>query len=265
MVKTLSDLDYFLIFFFLFGCLWGSFANVVIVRLPLNQSVVTPRSHCPKCKKNIPWYLNIPLFSWLLLRGRCYFCKKAIPFRYFLVEFLMGVAFAAIYHRYGFSYSTIEYLIFAFGLITCSFIDLDHMILPDTFTLGGILIGLIGAFINPERSFLDAFWGVLLGGGFLLAIAYFYLIVRKIEGMGGGDIKLLGWIGAVCGVQSLLFVVVFSSLVGLVFGIYFMLRSGAGLKTGIPFGPYLSLAALVYILFDVGDWMSFLFHGPLAG
>lgn len=246
-------------FLFWFGAIWGSFANVVIVRLPKNESVVHPRSHCPKCKSAIPWFLNIPIFSWVLLRGRCHNCKTKISIRYPIVELIMGVFFAAIYYRYGWSFSTLEYVIFAFALVTSSFIDLDHMILPDRFTLSGILIGLIGAWINPDRAFWDAFLGVLFGGGFLLAIAYGYFMIRKVDGMGGGDIKLLGWIGAVCGIQSILFVILASSILGLLFGSLYMWSSKDGLKTGIPFGPYLSLAALIYLLFDTSKWMAFLF------
>lgn len=249
-------------FVFWFGAIWGSFANVIIYRLPLEQSVVTPRSRCPHCQKPIPWYLNIPIFSWILLRGKCRVCGCKISIRYPIVELLMGVFFAAIYARYGMSYSTIEYLIFVFCLVTASFIDFDHMILPDRFTLSGIVIGLLGAWLNPERGFLDAFIGVLLGGGILLAIAYFYYVFRKIEGMGGGDIKLLAWIGAVCGMQSIFFVMIASSLIGMVVGLFYIFKSKDGLKTGIPFGPYLSLAAIIYLLFDVSDWLKVLFPLP---
>ncbi len=171
----------------------------------------------------------------------------------------MGVLFAAVFYRYGWSISTIEYLLFVFALVTSSFIDLDHMILPDRFTLSGIVIGLIGAAINPDRFFVDALAGFLLGGGFLLAIAYFYYVVRKIEGMGGGDIKLLGWIGAVCGVQSILFVVLASSVLGLLVGVFYIAKSKEGMKTGIPFGPYLSAAAIIYLLFDVRPIMAIFF------
>ena len=255
----MSESEIFTILAFLFGSLWGSFANVVIVRLPEGESVVSPRSHCPGCKNMIPWYLNIPIFSWILLRGRCAECKIKISARYPIVEFLMGVSFAALFHRYGWTISTIEYFLFSFGVITASFIDLDHMILPDRFTLSGIVIGLLGAWINPDRDFIDAMLGALIGGGFLLAIAYFYFLIRRIEGMGGGDIKLLGWIGAVCGLHSLLFVVLASSVIGLLFGLIYMVKSKDGLKTGIPFGPYLSLAAILYLLFDVTSLMTFLF------
>ncbi len=258
----MSEHDLYTIFAFWFGAIWGSFANVVIVRLPKNENVAIPRSHCPQCKKSIPWFLNIPIVSWLVLRGKCRNCKKPISMRYPIVEFLMGLFFAAIYYRYGLSISTLEYLIFTFFVVTSSFIDLDHMILPDRFTLSGIVMGLIGAAINPDRAFMDALWGVLLGGGFLLGVAYLYFAVRKIEGMGGGDIKLLGWIGAVCGVQSILFVIFASSILGLMIGGTYLLVSKAGLKTGIPFGPYLALAALIYIIFDVSPLMQFFIPIP---
>lgn len=186
------DIDPFTIFFFILGALLGSFANVVIYRLPKDQSVVTPRSHCPKCGKIIPWYLNIPIFAWFFLRGRCYFCKEPFSVRYPIVELIMALSFAYLYSVYGLTWSLLEYLIFSFGLITASVIDLDHMILPDRFTLSGIVIGLLGAYLNPERDFMDALVGFLIGGGVLYATAYAYFLLRKIEGMGGGDIKLLG-------------------------------------------------------------------------
>jgi leader peptidase (prepilin peptidase)/N-methyltransferase len=232
---------------FLFGLLFGSFANVIICRLPEGKSVVTPRSHCQNCGKTVVWYDNIPVLSWLLLRGKCRFCKAKISMRYPFVELLMGLAFAAVFFRTGWSWTLFEYLIFVFFGVTSSFIDLDHFILPDIFTLGGIIVGLIGAALNPEREFLAAFYGVLVGGGFLLLVAYGYFWLRGEEGMGGGDIKLLGWIGAVFGWQAIPFVILFSSLLGSVVGILVMIKSKKGLKTQIPFGPYLVLAAILFI------------------
>ena len=133
------------------------------------------------------------------------------------------------------------------------------MILPDEFTLSGIVLGLVGAFLNPDRSIVDAAIGVLVGGGFLFAMAYSYYILRKAEGMGGGDIKLLAWIGAVCGWKAIPFVIISSSFLGIFFGVFYMIQSKEGLKTGIPFGPYLSMGALIYIMFDMDRVMYFLF------
>lgn len=245
------------------GLLLGSFANVVIWRLPLDQSVVRPRSRCPKCSSLIKWYDNIPVISWLLLRGRCRQCHTGISFRYPFVELLMGGLFLAVAWRYGFSWLSLEYLIFVFMLVVVSFIDLDHMILPDEFTLAGIVIGLVGAMLNPheDRTLLSSFLGVLMGGGFLWAVAYVYFVLRKQDGMGGGDVKLLAWIGAVLGWQSIPFVILTSSLLGSVVGVVAARRSGAGLKASIPFGPYLALAALFYLFGGarLGAWYLHIF------
>ena len=222
---------------FLLGLIFGSFANVVILRLPAGLSVVRPRSRCPKCQRAIAWYDNVPVVSWLILGGRCRHCRTRISPRYPLVEALTGVCFAAVFARHGLSWSTLEYLIFAWSLIVCSFIDLDHMILPDVFTLSGIVLGLIGAALNPDRDFLPALGGVIFGGGFLYLIAWAYLAWRKEEGMGGGDIKLLAWIGAVLGWSAVPFVVLASSVLGSVVGLTLAIRSRAGLRSEIPFGP----------------------------
>lgn len=237
-----------LIFIFIAGLVFGSFSNVIILRLPKGESIVKPRSHCPGCKKLVAWYDNIPVISWVLLRAKCRHCGMKISWRYPLVELLTGIAFVAVYAVYGPSWTTLEYLIFTWALIICSFIDLDHMILPDVFTLSGIVIGLVGAALNPERSFWPAFAGVIVGGGFLWLIAYLYLVIRKEEGMGGGDIKLLAWIGAVLGWTAVPFVILVASVLGSILGLVLSVKSRAGLKAVIPFGPYLAFAAILYLL-----------------
>ncbi len=240
-----AGLFYFL--FFLYGALLGSFANVIILRLPKGESIVSPRSRCPKCQSLIRWYDNIPVLSWIFLRAKCRNCKVPISWRYPLVELVMALSFVGAFHFIGFSWYLAEVLIFLFAVICASFIDIDHFILPDIFTLSGIVIGLLGALLNPERSFLDAIIGVFLGGGFLWAIAYFYFVFRKEEGMGGGDIKLLAWIGAVLGWKAVPFVIVSSSLIGALGGGLIALRDRKGMKTVIPFGPYLAFGAVVYL------------------
>ncbi len=251
-----SHFPFLSVLFFIFGALLGSFGNVLIYRLPEGKSVVTPRSHCQSCKKIVPWYHNIPIFSWILLRGKCYFCTTPFSIRYPLVELLMGLLFLGLFQIYDLQWLTIEYGIFVFGLVIVSFIDFDHFILPDIFTIGGVIIGLIGALVNPQRDFVDSILGVLIGGGFLWLIAYFYWIFRKEEGMGGGDIKLLAWIGAVLGWKSIPFVILVSSISGSAVGILIMLKSKGNLKTVIPFGPYLVLGALLYLFTDpdLGHW-----------
>ncbi len=243
--------------FFILGCLFGSFANVLIVRMPKGENIAVPRSFCRSCKKTIKWYHNIPVLSWILLGGKCAYCRAPYSIRYPLTELLMGIAFAATFYVCGWSFTLIEYTYFVFALITCAFIDLDHMILPDKFTLSGIVIGLIGAAINPERDFLQSLYGVLMGGGFLWAVAYLYFAFRGREGMGGGDIKLLAWIGAMLGWQAIPIIILLSSVVGALVGIILAIRTKDGMKLAIPFGPFLVAATLFYIFVDgdrIGEW-----------
>lgn len=249
-MSEIAALDPFwgILFFFVLGSLLGSFGNVVIYRLPQDESVVRPRSRCNSCKKMIPWYDNIPIASWLVLRGRCRSCGANFSFRYPFVEFLTGLLFAIAFALQGWTWTLPEHLIFIWGLVVCTFIDIDHMILPDEFTLGGIVIGLLGAALNPERAFLDAFFGVLLGGGFLWFMAWLYHAWTGNDGMGGGDIKLLGWVGAVMGARSIPFVIIVSAVFGAIIGLFLARKSEQGLKAAIPYGPFLAAASLIYLL-----------------
>ena len=249
------------ILFFVVGLCLGSFANVLIWRVPRKEDWKWVRSQCPKCQAIIRGYDNIPVLSFFILKRKCRDCGAPISWRYPAVELLMGLAFAGLFIAVGWKWTLLEYAIFVFGLITCSFIDLDHMILPDVFTLPGIVVGLIGAFLNPERSFISAFWGVVLGGGLLWFVAYVYFLARKQEGMGGGDIKLLAWIGAVLGWSAIPFVILCSSVLGSIVGIAIAIRSKGNLGAVIPFGPYLAFSALllVYGGSAVADWYIHLF------
>ena len=244
---------------FVLGCLLGSFGNVVILRLHMGESVIRPRSRCPQCKKPIRWYDNVPILAWFWLKGRCRDCGVKISFRYPLVELITGALFAAVFWRYGWQWYTLELLPFVWALVVVSFIDLDHMILPDVFTLSGIVLGLLGATLNPQRDFMGALAGALMGGGFLWAIAYLYFVLRKEEGMGGGDAKLLAWMGAVLGWTSVPFVIMVSSVVGSLVGLGYAFRSQSGLKSVIPFGPYLAMAAVLYVL--GGESIAFWYIG----
>lgn len=238
---------YGIVFFFVIGAIWGSFANVVILRWPAGESFVRPRSRCSSCKKPIAWYDNIPILSWFILRGKCRACGKSFSPRYSLVEFLMGSLFALAFWKFGWTWNFVESLPFIFGLVTASFIDFDHYLLPDIFTLSGIVIGIVGATLNPQRSVWDAVLGAAFGFGFLWTLAYFYYLLRKEDGMGGGDIKLLGWIGAVLGWQNIPFVILSSSILGSLVGLLVAYRQNKGMKAVIPFGPYLALGALLIL------------------
>lgn len=250
--------------FFLGLCL-GSFANVWIVRWPMGESVVIPRSFCRSCQTQIVWYDNIPLISYFLLKGKCRSCSARIGIRYPLVELLTGILFLLVYLKYGLTITTLELFLFTFGLVACSFIDLDHFLLPDKLTISGILIGFAGSFLNPDRSVMDSFLGIVVGGGFLWALASLYFMFRKQEGLGGGDIKLLAWIGAVLGWKAIPFVIIVASLSGSIIGALQSLQGKDGLKTAIPFGPYLAVAAMIYILGGepLGLWYFHVFFPAL--
>ena len=158
----------------LIGACFGSFANLIIYRVPLGKSIVSPRSYCVDCNHQIRFYENIPILSCLILGAKCSKCKKSFGWRSLVVEVMMSLLFICLVKQYLGSYLMWEYLIFGFAMICISFIDIDHRIIPDSFNIGGLLIGLIGAAINPEREFLDALLGVLFGGGFFWLISYLY-------------------------------------------------------------------------------------------
>ena len=239
----------FLIFlFFVVGSLFGSFANVLIYRMQREEPLkLFKRSRCPECSYTIPFYLNIPIFSWFFLKGKCRNCQKSFSFRYPVVEFLTALIFTFLFLYIGWKWFLLEALIFSFGLIVVSFIDLDQMILPDSFTLSGTMIGLFGGWLNPERSFFEAFYGALLGGFIFWFISRLYFWIRKQEGMGGGDIKLAAWIGAVLGWQALPFVILSASFSGTLAGLFLIISKKQRFDTPLPFGPFLSLSALAFI------------------
>lgn len=235
---------------FVFGAVIGSFLNVVIHRLPdRSRSIAFPPSHCPRCSTPIRWYDNIPLLSYLLLRGRCRACRQPISPRYPLVELCMACLSMALYARFGPSLAFVYYFPFLAALLAIIFIDIDHQIIPDVISLPGIVLGFAGSFFNPLVSWQQSGLGILIGGGLLYAIAVGYLLLTRREGMGGGDIKLLAMIGAFLGWQSLLYVIFASSLVGSIFGIIAMRVQGKGGRTRIPFGPFLAVAAISYLFF----------------
>jgi len=230
------------------GATVGSFLNVVILRLPREgASIVFPASHCPHCQRPLAWYENIPLFSFLALRGRCRTCKAAISWQYPLVELAMAGLAALVAHRFGLSFESLFYFVFCAALLVIIVIDIYHQIIPDCISLPGIVVGFAGSFFVHTVTWQQSGLGILLGGGLLYAIAYGYYALTGRDGMGGGDIKLLAMIGAFLGWQSLIYVVFASSLTGSLVGIVAMVKQKKGGLTRIPFGPFLALAALSYL------------------
>jgi len=234
----------------LFGAIVGSFLNVVILRLPEpGASIVFPASHCPRCRHPLSWYENIPLLSYLFLRGRCSHCEARISFQYPLVELLMAMISSAVFFRFGLSLTAIGLFLFSAALLVIIIIDFYHQIIPDVISLPGILLGFAFSFINSITSWQDSLIGLLAGGGILYAIALLYYVLRKQDGMGGGDIKLLAMIGAFLGWQSLPFIIFASSISGSIIGILTIAIQKKDRATRIPFGPFLSVSALLYMFF----------------
>lgn len=243
---------------FVFGTLIGSFLNVCIVRIPSGQSVISPPSHCPKCNHGVAFFDNIPLISYIFLRGRCRACGETISPRYFLVELLMGTFAIALFERFGLSFSFFVSFLFVAALIVISFIDLDVRIVPDVISLPGIICGLvlslvgyfaIGRDADLVPSPVSSIIGILAGGGFLLATAWLYEKFTGVEGMGGGDIKLLAMIGAFLGWPSIPITLFIASLVGSVVGLSCMALTGAGRRLALPFAPFLCSGAILFIFF----------------
>ncbi len=243
---------------FIFGAVVGSFLNVCIARLPKGESIVSPPSHCPLCKTPIAFYDNIPLISYLHLRGRCRSCGERISPRYFVVEFLMAVLAVLLFSRIGLGLAFFVNFVLVAALIVITFIDLDVRIVPDVISLPGIGLGLISSIVNSQWSMdysaivpspVSSLLGILVGGGSLLLVAWTYQFFTGIEGMGGGDIKLLAMIGAFLGWPSIPVTLFFASLIGSIVGVAFMLKKGVDSKYALPFAPFLCFGALVYLFF----------------
>ena len=250
---------FFDIFFAVAGAAVGSFLNVLICRIPEGQSIVFPSSHCPKCRHPIRVYDNIPLMSYLVLRGKCRDCHEKISLRYPLVEAITALMALLLFWKFGLSPQYLFSFIFTAALIVITFIDFDHQIIPDVITLPGIPLFFIVAVFFMGISVWESLLGILIGGGCLFAIAFGYEVITKREGMGGGDIKLLAMLGAFLGWKSLFFILFVSSLIGAVIGISLMIAKGKDMKYAVPFGPFLSVAAVAYLFvgFDVMNFLYF--------
>lgn len=238
-------------FALLFGACIGSFLNVVILRLPNpKQSVIFPASHCPKCLTPLRWFENLPILSYIFLRGKCKHCKVHISLQYPIVELTMALLSAALLFTFGVSYDYLGFFVFTAALLVIIVIDIHHQIIPDLISLPGIVLGFGFSFLNSTITWQSSLIGLLVGGGILYGVAVLYFLIRKIDGMGGGDIKLLAMLGAWLGWQSLPFVIFVSSFTGTIIGLIAMAYQKKGGHTRIPFGPFLSIAALLFMFFS---------------
>ena len=245
---------YYLALFF-FGIICGSFANVCIYRLPKNKSIVTGRSFCPNCKKKIIWYDNIPLLSFILLKSKCRFCKKPINSQYFIVELITAISFVSIYYFFGLTLAALLLSILSVFFIIIFFIDLKHFIIPNELTFPLMIIGFFKSFDpNLNQTIFPNYINSLIGGvfGYLIIwlIIFFYKKVRKKEGMGLGDAKLLAVVGFWFGWFSIPFTIFMSSVVALIFVLPSLINKSRKMSSQIPFGPYIIIAVIFYVSFS---------------
>lgn len=238
----------------LLGLIFGSFANVCVHRIPKRQSLSFPASHCPICSQPIAIRDNIPLFSWLILGGKCRHCGAAIAWRYPLLELLMALTWAGLAWHFGLSPLLLVGMCLSFLLWVLTFIDLEEGILPNVLTFPGMALGIGFSFWvgNWQASLI----GVVAGYGIFWLVARLFLLITGREGMGYGDFKLLAMLGAFMGWQALPFIILTSSLIGVVLGSAFLLLAKRGLKAEIPFGPYLALAGMLWFVWqgDIVGW-----------
>jgi len=233
---------------FVFGICIGSFLNVCIYRLPESKSIVHPRSMCPSCGTLIRFYDNIPIFSYLALRGKCRHCEARISFRYPVVEFISGIFAVGVFLKYGMGLEALIYYTFIATLLVITFIDIDHQIIPDVITLPGIPIFFAASFALPKITLVESILGILIGGGSLFLVAWLYHLLTRKEGMGGGDIKLLAMMGAIVGWKGVLFTIFVASAIGTLAGMLIIIKSGKTMKLAVPFGPFLAIGGIAYIL-----------------
>jgi leader peptidase (prepilin peptidase) / N-methyltransferase len=236
-------------FAFALGACIGSFLNVVVWRLPRGESLVRPGSHCPGCNAQIPWWANVPLVSYAVLRGRCRDCGAHISARYPLIEALTGAVFAALLWVHGPSARLLVDWALAATLIAVTFIDIDHQIIPNSITFPGIALGLLLSVAAPEVGvdWRDALLGVVVIGGSLWGLSAGYELFSGKIGLGMGDVKLVAMLASFLGLEDALGVLIVGSLVGIVYGVAILAWVNGNRGTRIPFGPALALAGLVFL------------------
>ena len=240
-------LTHFAVLFY--GLCIGSFLNVCIYRIPEERSIVRPGSSCPSCGTPIRWFDNIPVLSYLILRARCRHCQTHVSMRYPAIELLTGLFALVSLLFFGVTANALVHFLFYSVLITITFIDIDHGIIPDVISKPGIPIFFALSFLVPTVTWQDAALGILAGGGSLWAVAILYKLVTKIDGMGFGDVKLLAMMGGFIGWKGVVFTIFFSSLTGTVIGLALMLVKGRNMKMSVPYGPFLAAGGVAYTLY----------------
>ena len=232
------------------GLIFGSFANVLIHRLPREESIVKPGSHCPECSIPIPWHWNIPLASYIALKGKCRNCGAVIHFRYFLVELVTGLLFLAAMAEFGLSWESLFYAAVFFIMIVHAAIDLEHFLLLDSINIAGAIIGLAGIILIPSLDLIEGIFGAIFGGGLLGLVYLLSLAIFRKRGMGLGDIKTGAVMGLFLGVAPVIFTLLLASLLGIIWGVAKILTGQGRI---VPFGTLLAIGAIAILLLD---WFS---------
>ncbi len=239
---------------FVIGLALGSFYNVVVYRVSRGVSLVLPPSHCPECKKPIRWYDNIPLVSYVVLMGRCRHCGMRISLRYPLVELSSGLLAVLCLLKWGLSFTALVFFVFFSLLMILSLIDWDTFTLPDSLNLGGLALGLLSSLFREDFGLLSSLMGALFGGGLFLALYLYYVKLRKTEGLGFGDVKLMAFIGSVVGIKGVLLSVFLGAFLGLAYALPLIIKNRS-MQFAIPFGPFLSLGCFVGIMLDLDRFL----------
>lgn len=253
---------YHYIFIFVLGTIFGSFINVVIYRIPRDISLIWPPSACPKCGEKIRFYDNVPILSYFLLRGKCRHCGGKISVRYPIVEVVSGLLLVWVLAAGGPPGLVASRAVVVLLLLAIAIIDWEHMIIPDEISVGGVVVGFILSFFNPELAVTSSILGILIGGGLMLGVGYFYQRVRGIEGLGGGDVKLAAMVGAFLGWKGLVICVMAGSLAGSIYGLALM-AGGRGAQTKVPYGTFLAAGAVLATFYTDSflEWYTGLFRG----
>ncbi len=245
-------------YLFLLGSIVGSFLNVCIYRIPLHKSIVTPRSRCPQCDSRIPWYHNVPILSYVWLRGKCFNCTQRISPVYPVVELMTAFLFLLLYRYFGISVVFVIYAYFGCSVIALMFIDYYHRLLPARITFSGVAIGFATSFVNPYIGWMDSLKGLLFGAAILLFVFFAFKWIRKKEGLGDGDIVMLAMVGAFLGWQNVLLVLFLSSLLGSLIGFVFIFFLKKGPDFLYPYGTFIGAAALPAIFWGERAWNLFI-------
>jgi len=286
--ELLHNSDFLVALGFSIGAVLGSFLNVCAYRIPIGKSIIMPASHCPNCGLNIPWYSNLPIVSWLIQKGQANCCSFRIPYRYWLVELLVGFAYAYFAYQYSKDFDLLQlvtHVVFTFLMIVVAVVDLETMTIPDRFSVGGAVFGVLFSFCFPEihvevynpiwidhlSSGITSLLGMLVGSALLYWIGAIAYIVFGRDALGEGDVKLLGCVGAFCGWQGAVFAIFGGALLGTILILPIMIfqkvrrieqaNEDMEISWGaeIPFGPFLAMAGLFYLLYfseSVDNWLN---------